>query len=169
MTGHGRCIQHGLAAGPDGSCVLCHRGPAPAEARPGASFLAIVAGLVVLITAVVGAVGWKLARDLSRAVEERSAARARADASAAAAATNEAGVRLFVTSWCPHCQRAKAWMAQERVDYVEIDVEKVPGAAAELRRLNPRGGIPTLAANGEVVVGFTAEGYRAALAKPARR
>ena len=53
------------------------------------------------------------------------------------------------------------------MDYAELDVEKNAWARRENLRLNPRGSIPTLDADGEVVKGFSAEEFQAALARVA--
>ena len=156
-----RCPTHGLACGPDGQCVLCHRSaPAPAG---GATNRAVIGGLVALSIALVGAVGWRTARDLARLVQERVAA-------ARAAETAEAPknpIRLYTTSWCPHCARAKQWLNAAHVEYAELDVERNAWARRENVRLNGRGSVPTLDADGEVVKGFSAEEFRAALDRAA--
>ena len=144
--------------GPDGDCLLCRR--AREAAAPAAGSRLAMVGLVVLCLAVGAAITWRVAQ---RAVAQVLAAR---DAEPPAEAVPNAEVRLFVTSWCPHCKRARAWLRAHRVDYTEIDVESSSTARAEHRRLNPRGGVPTLAVRGKVVGGFSEEEYRRVLAVP---
>jgi glutaredoxin len=153
---HDRCAIHDLAVGPDGLCLRCRKArsqPPPAE---GSRFA--MASLVVLCLAVGAAVTWRVAQ---RVVADTLAARA---PEPPAEAVSNAEVRLFVTSWCPHCKRARAWLREHRVDYTEVDVESSTAARAEHRRLNPRGGVPTLAVRGKVVGGFSEEEYRRVLA-----
>lgn len=150
-----RCAVHEIAVGPDGLCILCRRALSKPPPAPGSR--AAVVALLVLSLAVGLAVGYRI---LQRALAE--AARDAEPAPAAATASGE--VRLFVTSWCPHCKRAKAWLRANRVQFTEVDVEASPSARAEHRRLSPRGGVPTLAYRGKVVGGFSEDEYRRVLA-----
>ena len=73
------------------------------------------------------------------------------------------------TSWCPHCKRAKAWLDDKKVAYAEIDVEKSAAAARDHRKVSPRGTIPVLDADGEVVVGFSEGAFQAAIDRAGRK
>ncbi len=71
----------------------------------------------------------------------------------------EGAVILYSATWCGFCKKAKAWLKERRVPVVERDVEKTPGAQAELtRKLRaaqiPGGGIPVVDWSGTLVVGF---------------
>ena len=85
------------------------------------------------------------------------------------AATHQAGapalpppdgsVVVYSATWCGYCKKAKAWLQQNHVPFVERDVEKAPGAQAELSaKLKaagvPGGGIPVIDWGGTLVVGF---------------
>jgi glutaredoxin 3 len=157
------CAIHDLACGPDGRCVLCLR--AAPKPPPSASSRAMLAGLLLLSVALAGAVVWRGARSAVDALRERMAAQAVADA--AEAPKNP--VRLYTASWCPHCVRAKAWLTAQHVEFAELDVERNAWAAREHRRLNPRGGVPTFDAYGEVVAGFDPQAFQAALQRGAAR
>ncbi|MBM4281387.1 MAG: hypothetical protein FJ137_11730 [Deltaproteobacteria bacterium] len=68
-------------------------------------------------------------------------------------------VVVYSATWCGFCKKAKAWMANNGVPFVERDVEKSPGAQAELDgKLKaagvPGGGIPVIDWAGTLVVGF---------------
>ncbi len=65
-------------------------------------------------------------------------------------------VTMYSTAWCPACKVARAWLRSRRIAYLEKDPEKDPGAAAELKRINPQGGVPTFVINGHTLVGFSA-------------
>ena len=43
--------------------------------------------------------------------------------------TTDPKIRVFSTSWCPDCHRAKDFLDRHGVSYQEIDIEKVPEAA----------------------------------------
>ncbi len=71
-----------------------------------------------------------------------------------------AKVMLYVARWCPYCRRAKAWLAQRRIPYDEIDIESEIGSMqfqAEARG----GGIPYLVRGSRHIRGFKEEGYDA--------
>jgi glutaredoxin 3 len=36
---------------------------------------------------------------------------------------NQPAVTLYVSDWCPYCQRAKALLAEKKLDYREVNVE----------------------------------------------
>jgi glutaredoxin len=42
---------------------------------------------------------------------------------------------VYCTSWCAQCRTVKDFLRQNHVPYNEIDVERVSGAAARLKRL----------------------------------
>ena len=54
-------------------------------------------------------------------------------------------VTMYSTPWCGYCQRLKAQMGREGIEYVEVDIEQDPAAAAFVDGVN--GGnqtVPTL-------------------------
>ena len=54
-------------------------------------------------------------------------------------------VTMYSTPWCGYCQRLKAQMSREGIEYVEVDIERDPEAAAFVESVN--GGnqtVPTL-------------------------
>ncbi|HEY3451915.1 MAG TPA: glutaredoxin domain-containing protein [Myxococcales bacterium] len=78
--------------------------------------------------------------------------------------SSPSGVYLYTTTWCGVCKKAKAWLDQKRISYVERDVENDLGASEELAekckkaRTRPRG-VPVLDARGKIVVGFSPGSY----------
>ncbi len=79
--------------------------------------------------------------------------------SAAALPPADGAVIVYSAVWCGYCKKAKAWMKEHDVAFVERDVEKTPGAAAEVAaKLKaagiPGGGVPVTDWAGTVVVGF---------------
>jgi glutaredoxin len=71
----------------------------------------------------------------------------------AEAALPQGGVVLYCTSWCPGCRLARRWLAEHKIEYVEVDVTTNPKAAERVRGW-ARGNLttPTLDINGTVVV-----------------
>jgi glutaredoxin len=71
----------------------------------------------------------------------------------------DGSVLVYSAEWCGFCKKAKAWMKQNGVPFVERDVEKMPGAQAELSAKlraagTPGGGIPVIDWAGTLVMGF---------------
>jgi glutaredoxin len=68
-------------------------------------------------------------------------------------------VVVYSAVWCGYCQKAKAWLHEKGVPFVERDVEKMPGASDELQeKLKAAGvqggGIPVIDWKGTLVMGF---------------
>jgi mycoredoxin len=54
-------------------------------------------------------------------------------------------VTMYSTTWCGYCSRLKAQMGREGIEFVEVDIERDPEAAAFVESVN--GGnqtVPTL-------------------------
>ncbi len=65
------------------------------------------------------------------------------------------GIVMYCNSWCPDCRRARLWLKRRALDFVEVDVNAVPGSAAQVRQW--AGGnlvTPTFDIDGTVVVDF---------------
>lgn len=78
---------------------------------------------------------------------------------AAALPAPDGAVVVYSAVWCGYCKKAKAWLTEHGVPFVERDVEKTAGAAAEvagkLRAAGiPGGGVPVIDWAGSVVVGY---------------
>ena len=48
----------------------------------------------------------------------------------------DAQIKMYTTTWCPDCWRAKSVMQSQGVDFVEIDIEGDEDARALVQRLN---------------------------------
>jgi glutaredoxin len=54
-------------------------------------------------------------------------------------------VTMYTTHWCPDCRRAKYFLKQRGVSYLEINIEEDPSAEAIVLRANHgRRKVPTL-------------------------
>jgi mycoredoxin len=61
---------------------------------------------------------------------------------------------LYTTSWCRDCRAAKKFLDERGLAYEEIDIEKTPGAAEIVMRLNDgMRKVPTLDIEGRIVSG----------------
>jgi mycoredoxin len=45
-------------------------------------------------------------------------------------------VTVFTTTWCGYCVRLKSQLEREGIDYVEVDIETDPEAAALVAKAN---------------------------------
>ncbi|MBL8916636.1 MAG: hypothetical protein JNM17_38400 [Archangium sp.] len=68
-------------------------------------------------------------------------------------------VVIYSASWCGYCKKAKKWLTDHRVSFVDKDVEKEEGAAAELAQkarsagVRPSG-VPVIDFKGKLILGF---------------
>lgn len=72
-------------------------------------------------------------------------------------------VKLYVTSWCGYCDKAKTFLRQNGVPFKVLDVERNAQAARRFKEINPRGGVPVAEIGGRVVHGFAPGVYSQAL------
>lgn len=63
-------------------------------------------------------------------------------------------VTVYTTPTCPWCTRAKEYLARKGVPYVEKDVAQDYAAAMEMVQKSGQQGVPVIAVDGQVVVGF---------------
>jgi glutaredoxin-like YruB-family protein len=67
-------------------------------------------------------------------------------------------VTLYVTSWCPHCTRARAYLNSQGVNFKEYDIERDPGAGQEMRaKTGGTRGVPVIDIEGIILRGFSAQ------------
>lgn len=84
---------------------------------------------------------------------------ARGQTAPAIAPPPDGSVVVYSAVWCGFCKKAKAWLTERGVPFVERDVEKTPGAQQELSgKLKaagvPGGGVPVIDWAGTIVMGF---------------
>jgi glutaredoxin 3 len=85
------------------------------------------------------------------------------------AAMRQVPIRMYTTSWCPVCTKAKIWMTANRIAFAEFDVEASDANRRAQRALNPQGGVPTIDVDGEVLVGFGPSSIESAIRHAAER
>lgn len=65
------------------------------------------------------------------------------------------GVVMYCTSWCPDCRKARTWFEKHHIPYTEVNIDKTPGATAQVRKwANGNRTTPTFDIDGEIVVDF---------------
>jgi glutaredoxin len=85
------------------------------------------------------------------------------------AAMQRVPITMYTTTWCGHCERARHWMRNNAFRFTEHDVEASEAAGRAHKALNPRGGVPVIDIDGEVLVGFSEAHVARALARAAER
>jgi glutaredoxin len=71
---------------------------------------------------------------------------------------------MFSTVWCPYCAKTRAYFAERKIAYVELDIEKSPAAAKQYAQLGA-GGIPKVLIGDRMIGGFVPTAFDAALAR----
>ena len=74
-------------------------------------------------------------------------------------------VELYVTSWCPYCHKAKAYLDQQGLEYRIYDIEKDAEAAKRKQQLTGRSGVPFAMINGVAINGWSKDAYAEALSR----
>lgn len=67
-------------------------------------------------------------------------------------------VTIYTTPTCVWCNRAKSYLRDHNISYVEKDVSRDRAAATEMIRKTNQMGVPVLDINGSVIIGFDQHG-----------
>jgi len=78
-------------------------------------------------------------------------------------------ITVYYTSWCPACRSARGYLSERGIRFVEHDVEHDSRAKLRQKSLNPRGSVPTIDIEGQVLVGFNPTKIERAIDHAARR
>jgi glutaredoxin len=62
-------------------------------------------------------------------------------------------VTIYTTSWCGYCKKAKKLLAEEKISFVEYDIETSIDGRKKYDALGGNG-IPVLDINGEILEGY---------------
>lgn len=72
-------------------------------------------------------------------------------------------VKVYGTSTCPWCIRAKQFLKENNVEFRDLDVSVDQSAADEMMAKTGQMGVPVLEIDGEFIVGFDKEKIKLAL------
>ena len=72
-------------------------------------------------------------------------------------------VKVYSTSTCPFCIRAKQFLKESAVDFEDIDVSTNHEAAQEMIKRSGQMGVPVIDIEGELIVGFDKDKIKKAL------
>lgn len=73
-------------------------------------------------------------------------------------------VVMYSTSWCPYCQKARAFFDQHNISYTEYDIEESSEAESRYRKLGGRG-VPLILVGTEKIMGWSPRAVKDALAR----
>lgn len=72
-------------------------------------------------------------------------------------------VTIYSTPTCPYCKMAKDFMAENKVEFKEVDVASDEKSAQEMIEKSGQMGVPVIDIGGEIIVGFDREAIKKAL------
>jgi glutaredoxin len=86
-----------------------------------------------------------------------------------ASARQNVEITMYSTSWCGVCKQARAYMLQRQIRFTEFDVDRDTAANAKQHVLNPRGSVPTITVDDQLLIGFSPESLEKRIERAARR
>ncbi len=79
-------------------------------------------------------------------------------------AENIPSVDIYITSWCPYCKKAMAYLKENNIAFNAYDIEKDAKAKAKKWKLDPSySGVPLTVINGKLLKGFSPRRFGKAL------
>ncbi|MFC1620826.1 glutaredoxin family protein [Candidatus Omnitrophota bacterium] len=72
-------------------------------------------------------------------------------------------VKIYSTSTCHYCHRAKDFLKEKNIAFENIDVGANPDAGKEMMDKSGQMGVPVLDIDGKIIVGFDKEAISEAL------
>ena len=90
-------------------------------------------------------------------------------AAAISEAREKVRIEMYGAPWCGTCRKALAYLHGQGIKFTDHNIEMEPGARTVLRRLNPKGSIPTFQIDDDVVVGFGERSFERAVDTAARK
>lgn len=70
---------------------------------------------------------------------------------------NNMVVKVYSTPNCPWCHKAKEFLKEHKIDFVDIDVSTDRRAALEMVEKSGQMGVPVINIDGQIIVGFDKE------------
>ena len=75
----------------------------------------------------------------------------------------EKSVKIYSTTTCPYCIRAKQYLKDNNVTFQDSDVSSDKSMADEMIKKSGQMGVPVLDIDGQIVVGFDKDKIKTAL------
>jgi peroxiredoxin/glutaredoxin len=65
------------------------------------------------------------------------------------------GIVMYCTKWCQDCRKARVWLKEQNLDYIEVDIYGVPGALEQARKWgNGKIVTPVFDIDGTIILDF---------------
>jgi len=77
---------------------------------------------------------------------------------------NKKKVEIFITSWCPYCQKLEKFLKSKNIKYTRYDIEKSSRGKRLYKQLNETG-IPVTKIDSQIIRGFNPTAILKALGK----
>ncbi len=78
-------------------------------------------------------------------------------------AKNQSKVKVYSTPTCTYCQKTKAFLKENNVEYEEINVAEDEAAREEMIEKTGQMGVPVIMVGDTIIVGFDKEALKKAL------
>ena len=76
----------------------------------------------------------------------------------------QGGIVMYCTKWCQDCRKARAWLKEQKLDYIEVDIYSTPGALDQVRKWNQGKSVtPTIDIDGTIILDFDEQRLREVL------
>ncbi len=72
-------------------------------------------------------------------------------------------VKVYSTSTCPYCHRAKDFLKENNIQFEDIDVGADSEAGKEMMEKSGQMGVPVIDIDGQIIVGFDRQAIQKAL------
>ena len=66
-------------------------------------------------------------------------------------------IKIYSTSTCPWCKKAKAYLTEKGIEFESVDVSSDEKAQKEMIDRSGQMGVPVLDIDGKIVIGFDKE------------
>jgi len=63
-------------------------------------------------------------------------------------------IKMYTTSWCPWCQRAKRLLEEKGLSFEEINIEEIGMSRDELQKLTGGRSVPQIVIKNQPIGGF---------------
>lgn len=63
-------------------------------------------------------------------------------------------IKIYSTSWCPGCIKAKKFFTMKGWEYEEINVADAKEDRDEVQRVSGQRSVPVIDIDGEIIIGF---------------
>ncbi len=63
-------------------------------------------------------------------------------------------IKIYSTSWCPWCQRAKRLLDEKGISYEELDIEEMGMSRDELEKITGSRSVPQIVIKDQPIGGF---------------